>query len=91
MVPLLLSIFGEYPLNKAGDNMSDKKAKLTQQQDKDGKVDRYTERQYNIVQPFQTLCGNDEMLSKIIELFPYPVHVYAPDGTMILTNDTWRT
>ena len=26
------------------------------------------------------------MLAKIIEFFPYPIHVYAPDGTMILTN-----
>lgn len=36
---------------------------------------------------FQGLGGNEEMLARIIEFFPYPIHVYAPDGTMILTNE----
>lgn len=54
---------------------------------KDGRYNSNEERQNNIVQPFQSLCGNEEMLSKIIEFFPYPIHVYAPDGTMILTNE----
>lgn len=54
---------------------------------KDGRCKKNKEIHNNIVQPFQSLCGNEEMLSKIIEYFPYPIHVYAPDGTMILTNE----
>ncbi|HWP97303.1 MAG TPA: helix-turn-helix transcriptional regulator [Syntrophomonadaceae bacterium] len=48
--------------------------------------DSLKNQQNNIVHPFQSLCGHEEMFSKIIEYFPYPIHVYAPDGTMILTN-----
>lgn len=36
---------------------------------------------------FEALNANVAMLSKIIEYFPYPIHVYSPDGTMVLTND----
>lgn len=43
--------------------------------------------QGNIVQVFQSLCENEEMLSKIIEFFPYPIQVYEPDGMMILANE----
>lgn len=45
------------------------------------------ERKNDIVLPFKSLGGNVEMLSRIIEFFPYPIHVYSPDGTMILTNE----
>jgi AraC-like DNA-binding protein len=40
-----------------------------------------------IKESFESISGNEEMLSKIIEFFPYPIHVYSPDGTMILTNE----
>ncbi len=36
---------------------------------------------------FGSLNVNEAMLSKIIEFFPYPIHVYSPDGTMVLTNE----
>ena len=35
----------------------------------------------------QSMNYNEEMLSGIIEFFPYPIHVYTPDGTLILTNE----
>jgi len=37
--------------------------------------------------PFESLNANDAMLSRIIEFFPYPIHVYSPDGMMVLTNE----
>lgn len=36
---------------------------------------------------FQAISGNEEMLSGIIEFFPFPIQVYTPDGTMVLTNE----
>lgn len=36
---------------------------------------------------FQTISGNEEMLSGIIEFFPFPIQVYTPDGTLVLTNE----
>ncbi len=54
---------------------------------KDGRYKANEERQNNLVQPFQSIGGNEEMLSKVIEFFPYPIQVYTPDGTLILTNE----
>lgn len=45
-------------------------------------------RQQNSVAPqFQPMNSNEAMLSRIIELFPYPIHVYSADGMMVLTNE----
>lgn len=41
----------------------------------------------SITAPFQPSSVNVTMLSKIIEFFPYPIHVYNPDGMMVLTNE----
>jgi AraC-like DNA-binding protein len=43
--------------------------------------------QYSMAPLFQPLNSNEAMLSRIIELFPYPIHVYAADGMMVLTNE----
>ncbi len=43
--------------------------------------------QSSMAPPFQSLSANENILSKMIELFPYPIHVYAPDGMMVLTNE----
>jgi len=38
-------------------------------------------RQNNIAETFQLFIGDKEMLAKVIECFPYPIEIYAPDGT----------
>ena len=43
-------------------------------------------RQNNIIKSFQSLFGKEELLAKVIECFPYPIEVYAPDGTSVLVN-----
>jgi AraC family transcriptional regulator len=37
---------------------------------------------------FQSLIRKEELLAKVIEFFPYPIQVYAPDGTSVLVNKT---
>lgn len=51
-------------------------------------MNRFADREKNIIkESFESVSGNEEMLAKIIECFPYPIHVYSPDGTLILTNE----
>ncbi len=45
------------------------------------------DKQEKISESFQSLFGKEELLAKIIELFPYPIQVYAPDGTSVLVNE----
>lgn len=47
------------------------------------------ERQNNIVQSFQSLCGNEELYIKIVEFFPFPIQVFTLDGTVIITNEAF--
>jgi AraC-like DNA-binding protein len=47
------------------------------------------ERQSNIVRSFQSMFGKEELLEKIVELFPYPIQVAAPDGVLILMNEAF--
>ena len=36
----------------------------------------------------QSLPGRKaELLSKVIEVFPYPIQIYAPDGTSVMVNE----
>lgn len=42
--------------------------------------------QNNIMESFQSLFGKEELLAKVIECFPYPIEVFAPDGTTVLVN-----
>ena len=42
--------------------------------------------QNNIIESFQSFFGKEEFLAKVIECFPYPIQVYAPDGTSVLVN-----
>ena len=44
------------------------------------------DRQNNIIESFQSFSGKEELLAKVIEFFPYPIQVYAPDGTSVLVN-----
>ncbi len=44
------------------------------------------DRQNDIIESFQSIFGKEELLAKVIECFPYPIEVYAPDGTSVLVN-----
>jgi AraC family transcriptional regulator len=44
------------------------------------------DRQNDIRESFQSIFGKEELLAKVIEFFPYPIQVYAPDGTSVLVN-----
>ncbi len=44
------------------------------------------DRQKDILSSFQSLCRKEELLVKIIEHFPYPIQIYAPDGKSVLVN-----
>ncbi|HHW30808.1 MAG TPA: helix-turn-helix transcriptional regulator [Clostridiaceae bacterium] len=39
--------------------------------------------------PFQSLYENKELFVKIVKHFPYPMHICAPDGTMLLANEAY--
>jgi len=49
------------------------------------------DRQNDIVESFQTLFGNEELLARVIDCFPYPIQIYAPDGTSVLVNKAMLT
>ena len=42
--------------------------------------------QNSIMESFQSFFGREELLAKVIDCFPYPIEVYAPDGTTVLVN-----
>jgi AraC family transcriptional regulator len=42
--------------------------------------------QNNMIESFQSFFGKEELLAKVIECFPYPIEIYAPDGTSVLVN-----
>lgn len=39
--------------------------------------------------PFQSLYENKELFAQIVKHFPYPMHICAPDGTMLLANEEY--
>jgi AraC family transcriptional regulator len=49
------------------------------------------DRQNDIIESFQTLFGKEELLARVIECFPYPIQIYAPDGTSVLVNKAMLT
>lgn len=40
----------------------------------------------DLIDSFQLGSGKNELLSKVIDLFPYPIQVYALDGTSVVVN-----
>jgi AraC-like DNA-binding protein len=44
------------------------------------------DRQKDIIASFQSLFGKEELLARVIECFPYPIQIFAPDGTSVLVN-----
>ncbi|MGE5544770.1 MAG: helix-turn-helix domain-containing protein [Bacillota bacterium] len=49
-------------------------------------VNNIEDKQNDIIKSFQTLFGKEELLARVIECFPYPIQIYAPDGTSVLVN-----
>ncbi len=43
-------------------------------------------KQNSITESFQSVFGVKELLAKVIECFPYPIEIYAPDGTSVMVN-----
>ncbi|MEA4898585.1 helix-turn-helix domain-containing protein [Bacillota bacterium Meth-B3] len=39
--------------------------------------------------PFQSLYENKDLFAEIVKRFPYPMHICAADGTMLLANDAF--
>lgn len=44
------------------------------------------DKQNSMIKSFQSLLGKEELLAKVIDFFPYPIQIYAPDGTSVLVN-----
>jgi len=44
------------------------------------------DRQNDMIASFQSLFAKEELLAKVIECFPYPIQIYAPDGSSVLVN-----
>lgn len=51
--------------------------------------DLYKQRKHEEPWPFQSLYENKELFVQIVKEFPYPMHICAPDGTMLLANDAY--
>ncbi len=49
-------------------------------------ADRMKDEQNSLIESFQSFFGKEELLAKVIECFPYPIEIYAPDGTAVLVN-----
>lgn len=47
------------------------------------------QRQHNKEWPFDSLYENKELFVEIVKNFPYPMHICAPDGTMLLANEEY--
>ena len=44
------------------------------------------DQQRSVADSFQSVVGREELLAKVIDFFPYPIQVYAPDGTSVMVN-----
>ena len=51
--------------------------------------DLYEQRKHENPWPFQSLYENKELFAQIMKHFPYPMHICAPDGTMLLANEEY--
>ena len=38
------------------------------------------------IKSFKSVFQKEELLAKTIELLPYPIQIYAPDGTSVYVN-----
>lgn len=51
--------------------------------------DLYTQRKHNNEWPFESLYENKQLFIEMFRHFPYPMHICASDGTMLLANDAY--
>jgi len=49
-------------------------------------INKVEDRQNEIVTSFQSFSGKEELLARVIQCFPYPIQIYAPDGTSVMVN-----
>ncbi|WP_242847584.1 helix-turn-helix domain-containing protein, partial [Syntrophomonas zehnderi] len=49
----------------------------------------YEQRKREDLWPFESLYENKELFAQIVKEFPYPMHICAPDGTMLLANEEY--
>lgn len=56
---------------------------------RDGRYKNNGEIQSNVALSSQSLCGNEELLIKIMEFFPFPIQVFTSHGTVIITNEAF--
>ena len=47
----------------------------------------YLQRKRENPWPFESLYENKELFAQIVKCFPYPMHICAPDGTLLLANE----
>lgn len=55
----------------------------------DGRCRVTAEKEDYIVGSLQTIYKDEELLVKIIEVFPYPIQISKPDGTVIFVNESF--
>ena len=51
--------------------------------------DLYEHKKHKNLWPFQSLYENKELFVQIVRHFPYPMHICASDGTMLLANEAF--
>ncbi len=51
--------------------------------------DLYEQKKQEDSWSFQSLYENKDLFVQIVKNFPYPMHICAPDGTMLLANDEY--
>lgn len=49
----------------------------------------YEQRKSENLWPFKSLYENKDLFIEIVKHFPYPMHICAPDGTMLLANEAY--
>lgn len=45
-----------------------------------------SEQQGSLTQSFQSAFGNEDLLFQLVDLFPIPIEIFAPDGTSVFVN-----
>ena len=71
-----------------------RRKKAPNQQEKESTVpkdiyDFYEQRRPKGSWSFDSLYENKELFAQIVKPFPYPMHICAPDGTMLLANEEY--
>lgn len=51
--------------------------------------DVYETNKHENARSFQSLYENKDLFIEIVKHFPYPMHICAPDGTMLLANEAY--